>query len=62
MNRLGKQTPDPLFISSKDVIKREILKLEGKIEFALFVANTSEKDLPKIKSKKKVKTSKPQSK
>ena len=54
MNKLGGQVKEHLFFeTTKKVIKKELITIGGEIKFALWVANTSEKSLPKLKKKKK---------
>ena len=55
LNNMAKQVGNMPFTSTKRVIQHELLIIEGKLNFADWCANTSEKSLPKIKSKKKKK-------
>jgi len=53
LNNMGKLSAQTPFIKTKQVIKHELIVIEGKLAFANWCANTSEKSLPKIKDKKK---------
>lgn len=53
LNNMAKQVGKMPFTSTKRVIQRELILIEGKIAFANWVANTSEKSLPKVKDGKK---------
>ena len=46
------------FAKTKRVIRHELIVIEGKLSFAEWCLNTNEKDLPKIKDKKKKKKGK----
>lgn len=48
-----------MFRTSAKVIQHEVDAITAKIEFGLWIANTSEKDLPKIKKKRKSQKVKP---
>lgn len=53
LNNMATQVGNMPFSNTKAVIKHELTIIEGKLSFAEWCANTSEKSLPKIKDKKK---------
>lgn len=55
LNNMATQVGNMPFNNTKTVIKHELTIIEGKLTFANWCANTSEKSLPKIKDKKKKK-------
>jgi hypothetical protein len=55
LNGMVKQVGQMPFTSTKRVIKHELTIIEGKLSFAKWIENTSEKSLPKIKENKKKK-------